>query len=370
MSYGELILETCPTRECPFQQPDTVVYSLQDAILFNTEITVVLQCPSGYLCGPDWPKVVVYPPGTWVNPDPTPDPNGPPPEHPITLTLQGCQSAVSVTLPPTATQAQIRAAFQSLAQQVAEQQALCDNPPPNPIPTFFNHQVYYGISPCPDGETLVFDGSLPTWITIDQANSRLVGAAGTFGGDTQNAANQIAQNAINDFGSAAILSGKLHCEGDSDCPDWDTLTWGDTLISAVGGTASFSPTVGNQGSGFIGNANIDNSALSFVTFGVINPATLVYNGPGCNCNLVIDATWAPVICPDDAIFYFIEDSITGVITFGFIQTNGIHNIPFALPDTLAANHTISVTITFNLDNLTSGFTTARTLSITGAITNV
>jgi len=53
--------------------------------------------------------------------------------------------------------------------------------------------------------------TLPSWITLDSANSRLAGAAGQFSGTTQAEANASAQRSLDTFGDAAIADGSLYC---------------------------------------------------------------------------------------------------------------------------------------------------------------
>jgi len=118
----------CKTNDCTGIAPDAESYSLQDALYFNgTPVTVVITCPPGATsCTPGEPVVVTYPPDTFVFPDVPP----PTPGQPIYLSMMGCQSTVSITLPPTATQAEIQAAVNEIIAQVAQQQAECDYSPP------------------------------------------------------------------------------------------------------------------------------------------------------------------------------------------------------------------------------------------------
>lgn len=80
----------------------------------------------------------------------------------------------------------------------------------NPFPS---EEVYFDMN-CPDGEDIEFTGSLPSWITVDVPNDRLVGAAGTYTASSQSAANAAAQSALDDFANAAIGDGDLVCASD------------------------------------------------------------------------------------------------------------------------------------------------------------
>lgn len=115
------VVYPCRKRECA-TTPDIEIYSLQDALKFNADaLSVIVNCPPGFIC-PDglFPLVVTYPPGTFYLPDPQT------PGFPILMTMQGCKSVVTITLPATATQAEIDAAAQQLILQIAAQQAECD----------------------------------------------------------------------------------------------------------------------------------------------------------------------------------------------------------------------------------------------------
>jgi hypothetical protein len=210
--YRRVIAANCRTRTCAVTfPPDVEIYSLQDALIFNeTTISFIVTCPPGYTCPPGmFPKVVTFPPGTFVLPDPYVNPG-----FPIVLQLQGCQSNVTLTLPANATQAEINAAGQAIIAEVARQQAECDsivNPPtPNPSP-FFTNEVRYSSVTCDECETINYTGNLPWYISLDRANSRLVLAVGFIAAPTQAAANTQAQSLLDFFKTESIASGQLVC---------------------------------------------------------------------------------------------------------------------------------------------------------------
>lgn len=59
--------------------------------------------------------------------------------------------------------------------------------------------------------------TMPAWITLDSANNRLIGAAGTFTGQTQAQANATAQAALDTWANAEILAGHLFCASSISC---------------------------------------------------------------------------------------------------------------------------------------------------------
>lgn len=122
-------------------------------------------------------------------------------------------------------------------------------PPVAPVaPPFSNDAVYYT---CPSGN-INFSGTLPSWITVDSTNNRLVGAAGTYRAATKTNANTEAQSAIDAFASAAITGGTLTC---SSCPapPFPKVSINDILTNAVqspeypGSYSIFYPFAGTTG---------------------------------------------------------------------------------------------------------------------------
>ena len=117
-----MVLE-CNRKECPEMPGDLTIYNLQDALYFNgTTLSFLVNCPAGYACAPGtFPKLFSYPPGTFSIPKP-PTSNG----FPIVISMQGCSSLVSRTLPAGASQADQDLAALQVLNSVAQQQSECD----------------------------------------------------------------------------------------------------------------------------------------------------------------------------------------------------------------------------------------------------
>lgn len=213
--------DNCQVLPCDLPE-DLDLYAPQNWPNFLSPLlSFIVNCPVGYNCGPNFPRTITYPPGTWTIAIPPNPPAG------YVIRLQGCLSLVTATIPTGATAAQIQAIANSVMRAVAQQQSQCDAltsaPPPQPIPAFFNQQVVF-VKVCPEDRGLVVTGSIPSWITLDEENFRLIGAAGFFGGTTQAAANAAAQGAINFIG-ASVLScetGFWNVEQTVTCPVGET----------------------------------------------------------------------------------------------------------------------------------------------------
>lgn len=264
--------QPCQTIACDVPN-DLETYSLQTWINFlSPTLSFIIQCPVGYVCqAGSFPRTIRYPPGRFVIVYP-PNPAGG-----FIMRLQGCISEVTRTVPSGSTAAQLAALAAEIVNEVAQQQAQCDAvlqppvPQPEPEETFLNEEVYYVVD-CEEGEDLTFTGTFPSWISLDEANSRIVGAAGTLPGATQAEANALAQTALNAFGDAAVAAGELVCEG---CP-LDDLVWsvestgtgGDGVISSSSFVGLNMSVVLSCGSG---GANFANLTMD---------ATIPYDGAG------------------------------------------------------------------------------------------
>lgn len=80
------------------------------------------------------------------------------------------------------------------------------------VPLPFGNDVVYYDGDCAEGQPLVYNGTLPGWITIDTNNNRLVGAAGSFRANSKSTANSDAQARLDSFAEIAINSGALSCQ--------------------------------------------------------------------------------------------------------------------------------------------------------------
>jgi hypothetical protein len=171
----------CTARRCADisgvgPQADVTLYNLQDRLFFNgVPLSFILTCQPGYVCPPGlFPRVVTYPPGTFVIPFP---PTG---GFPIVLQLQGCESLVTRTLDADATADEIAAAANEIILEVAAQEAVCESeslssPEPTAIemtdaPAFLcdDTAAEFSISANTTGPVtfLLFEGSLPTGMVM------------------------------------------------------------------------------------------------------------------------------------------------------------------------------------------------------------
>lgn len=168
----------------------------------NDAMVFTVNCPTG-------PIQVTIPAGT-INYT-FPFPAGYDGEYPP-LVLPCTGGVIIRTLASGSTQAQIDAVVNEMISTCAQQKANGSCPPV----IFGNDQVFF-VHNCAAGETLAYSGTLPSWITLDTTNSRLIGAAGTFTGASKTDANSAAQSALDTFGNAALASTALFCQPASSC---------------------------------------------------------------------------------------------------------------------------------------------------------
>lgn len=229
--------------------------------------------------------------------------------------------------------------------------------------------------------------NLPDWITVDSANSQLVGMAGSFAASTKAAANAAAQSAIVAFGDTAIATGNLACVSPTPpvtCPDWPNLLWDTATVFSSSdfggqGTATFSPisTTSDNFSltGVDTGPNPFNGGCNAFNFGT--PATLIYNGAGCDCNLRLEVTsnTNPGFHSDTILVNISWYKTVGMVFVGQLNVDdntlvpGVYNYPFTIPDATTDQLTIFVQVELDLDPFNT-ITDPMALAFNGLITNV
>lgn len=211
----------CPEISCcETGEFSSFTYSLVNGQSYlNDEMTFQIPCPPGYNCtGPS--AFVRLPPGS-IRFTPTVfTPN--PPTWGDPWTPEGgnyqftCGTQVLNVLVGSAgfTNAQIIQIVNFLTSCVAIKESI---PQLAPVPKPFLNQAVYFVHVCGENEALQYTGTLPSWIQLDTANSRLVVPVGKFPGVTQVAANLAAQTALDSFGNAAVTAGTLFCQAAACC---------------------------------------------------------------------------------------------------------------------------------------------------------
>lgn len=329
----------CQTAVCAVSfGPDVAIYNLQDGGFFNeTALTFIVDCPPGYACPPGtFPKTVVYPPGTFVLPDPNVTPG-----FPIYLSLTGCQSTVSLYLDADSTAAEIAAAAQDLISQVAQQQAECDsvvppNPTPNPNPGALNQQVFTAVS-CAEGTTLTYFGILPPYITLDVANNRVVMAAGIVGGATQAEANATAQAFVNNWANTALQNDTLQCVAESGC-SMGTPTWSEPVINESGATAEMTVAANIMSGSAEDSGGVEGTSASATTAGVVS-----YAGPEIDCCVLVTTSDKVGVANWTITIYYDFGGPFEALLLNINGSSYVASNPFTIPETIGA-----VDITINL----------------------
>lgn len=349
--YRKVVSVPCTTRTCAVVfPPDVETYSLQDSIFFNaTALSFLVTCPPGRVCPPGtYPKVITYPPGTFIMPDPNVTPG-----FPIYLAMTGCQSVVSRYLDADATAAEISAAAQEIIYEVAQQQAQCDavaDDPEPPAPNFRNQQVF-ALVDCPEDTQLQYSGTMPSYLTLDVINSRVVMTAGVVSGLTQAAANAVAQTIVDDWTDSKFTAGTLSCESSPGDCDLNQLTWGAPFL--VGAAT---------GSGSANNAQVSAACTGLgpnFSSEVILTGSMSYTGPETPLSLIWDID--TINGGNVTVSATITSSVDGVLlNSGYTQSTGspgVTSFPFTLPASAGATITVEINVyTGDTDNPgTSGY---------------
>lgn len=309
---------TCQTiTDC--LQFDLKNYSLNNGKTYgNPLLSFQVDCP-----GVATPVTVYVQPNTirltWPY-----QPNSPVPYPPVVLSCPA-GGAIIKTISQASTQQQIDDIINGMIFQCAQAQAEAGACIPR---NQFNDVVYYS-HPCVTG-VLVYNGTLPGWITLDQSGKRLIGAAQVFSGVTKAEANLSAQTALNNFGNESVAAGTFKCT----TLDWSQLVWvpisnqtanpgGINNNSQTGGL--FTDTVFKAaGATFPGNSG-------YQTVG-----TLTYTGPAQNCNCQIIVSGVNGDADTTAVFTVLAGVFPLPGTFLVPFVNGTYNFPFHIDAGVAA----------------------------------
>ena len=247
--------------------------------------------------------------------------------------IMGCAAGGVIirTIPDGSSQEAIDAIVDEMittcGRAIAETEVQCNIAPPS----YFNVEVYFDHS-CGVGQYLTYNGTLPSWITLDQDNSRLVGSAGLFSAASQSEADAIAQNLLDEFANAALTSGDLDCTA---APQWENTAW--TLYGELkDGTGPDAIA-----SGVFSGASFDVEAKRGTTgniAGVRCLGTLAYAGPETSCKVTVTAN---VGSPFSAGFLIQQDGVTKLsVTQADIQPAGVFIFPFTIAATAGSSITI------------------------------
>lgn len=155
------------------------------------------------------------------------------------------------------------------------------------------------------------------------------------------------------------------------CPAWDTMLWDTETSSAIGaGTflgswlfEDFSAQVSSPGGGN-DTAQLQNNTAT--------PLGLVYNGPGCNCNLHVDLISVSGGATEVSGLVQVLISPPGTILAQFTTPPdgvGSYDIPFAVPDTLGLDINLFVFVSVQ-SGLDPGIFTASDVNLSGFVENL
>lgn len=208
-------------------------------------------------------------------------------------------------------------------------------PPAPPPPPFSNDQVIY-LGGCTGGAVLTYSGTLPNWITLDAVNGTIIGAAGTYRGNTKAQANATAQSALNSFAAAAVASGALTC---ATGPDWTQLFW--TALNNCTGASSATITP-DSATGDTAQLNTQSPNGSiFDAADAENTGVMMYNGPLTNCKATLTMVTGgdtPFILANILISF----DFVLIASYSTLAPPGSHVLNFTIPDSGGVAKQISV----------------------------
>ena len=250
-------------------------------------------------------------------------------------------------------------------------------PPRPPVENFSNEQVSLIVCELPS--TPQYSEVLPTWITID--GESLIGAANTFRGVTQAAANATALSVLTDFANQAKADSRLTCSSGF---DWSEIVWGvpDLQQIGIGLPPTFSPisTTGDSFSAFDGLAsgtsdpNPNFSSVELADLPLLKAGVVDYNGTGFNAklNFTASSTGGIPVSDNQQVSVYLFDSgvyVQDILVFNARDYDGITaEIPFTVPDTMGGTKQIVVEIVAEMskDGFDSG---AYSFNMSGTFEN-
>lgn len=222
---------TCQQIDC-VNASDTDAYSLQSGrTYFSAHYSIAAPCPDGRICGPEYPVIVDIPESTFeIVVCPAQDSK-------YILRLDCCQSDISKIVPSTLSDSEMQAVVDDLMLQCATQEAACRAEEQYPtIPKLYGNQPVYFQLGCDSPNVPALIGTIPTGVSLDSVNRRVVLAAGTIKDESQALSNAAAQIYLDSFCNDAMVRGNLQCNS---VPP--VLTFSNNLffINCFGGTLTF-----------------------------------------------------------------------------------------------------------------------------------
>lgn len=235
------------------------IYPLQDYSF------VITTCPVGLACLPG-----ILP--QTVNIGRKRIPVVPVPPNPTLLTLQGCQSLITATVPPGASTTVIAGIAAGMQQQFAQQQANCD------VATKFNF-------PTLNTRVDVFNTAQTASCVSPQFGDSVTVAAGTVGVTLFNPTTADVATAQASVNTLALLQAQAQLLCFNPGPDWRQLVWDTYTIVQCAGIPP-QTVVSGKGLGAVTTGNMNKDAGS-PCIGQITPvhASMNYTGPSVICTL-------------------------------------------------------------------------------------
>jgi len=189
-------------------------------------------------------------------------------------------------------------------------------PPVIPVPAgdYSNSQVQFNPD-CPEGSTLTFTGTLPSWISIDTDLNLLIGAAGIFRGNSIAEATAKAQAALNLFATTNIGNGNLYFS--SGCTEPNIVQSSTTSDVGIVVNGNFIVTVGAGGEI---STSSDGTSWDSRTSGT--PTLLIRVAFG-NGLYVAMGSFGRLVTSPDGITWTVQTSVGATAIYGVAFYSGL-----------------------------------------------